>query len=116
MEEGLVRVGAIGDMLAHAFHPFSVLLMTFLFLSLRLLQTRFLEFSTGQFHWQLHYPALVASMPPLWLLLGMSGVFYGWSIVKSYGREGWDPEFSHHTPQIILTPLFLFPSAAFSSH
>ncbi|XP_064426885.1 Y+L amino acid transporter 1 isoform X5 [Mirounga angustirostris] len=35
----------------------------------RLLQTRFLEFSTGQFRWRLRYPALVASMPPSWLLL-----------------------------------------------
>lgn len=49
---------------------------SFPFLSLRLLRTRFLEYSTGQFHWQLHCPALVASMPPLWLLLGTSGIFY----------------------------------------
>lgn len=64
-------------------------LLSLINLFLRVLQTRFLEYSTGQFHWQLHYPALVASMPPLWLLLGMSGIFYRrvlWRTVAGGGR------------------------------
>ena len=64
-------------MLVLAFQLCWALLMTPLHsFPLRLLQTRFLEYSIGPFRLRLHYPALVASMPPSWLRLGMSVFFY----------------------------------------